>query len=648
MKLSNKLTAGFGGVVTLLLILVVMSLWALHTSSDGFKQYRSLARDTILSGKLQSDMLMVRMNVKEFILSGSEQASKEYDAYFQEVTKSMAQAQEEIKNPERARHIDDADNSVQKYGKYFDQLKGYRADRDRIVIHILNVQGPLMETKLSQILRSAQDDDDMEAAYRSGLALHDLLLARLNVVKYFDNNTQEFVDTVNKELMTFTKEMKTLDANLIDPERRKLLTETLEIKKTYAMAFNDLVDITNKSDDIISNQLYTLGPAVAKAMENIKTSVIADQSILGPELQASNSRTTMMLIILGAIATILGLSTSALIIRTTGKQLGKDPAEIAHIAETISQGNLNMHYEDKALGVYDSMKRMSNQLKNIVTDVREGATNVASGSSELSASAQTLSSGATEQASSIQEISSSMEQMTSNIQQNTENATTTETIATQAAEDADKSGTAVSEAVTAMKNIAEKISIIEDIARQTNLLALNAAIEAARAGEHGKGFAVVAAEVRKLAEHSGMAASEISELSTTTVNVAENAGQMLNNLVPNIQKTATLVQEISAASSEQQAGATQINTAIAQLDAIIQQNASASEEMAATSEELSAQSCNLEAAIAFFKTGNDPICTDNGVALASMPQKMLMTDRKPMSLPPASNSGQREDDFERF
>jgi methyl-accepting chemotaxis protein len=198
-----------------------------------------------------------------------------------------------------------------------------------------------------------------------------------------------------------------------------------------------------------------------------------------------------------------------------------------------------------------------------------------------------------------------MEEMVSNIRQNADNAQQTEQIALKASQDANEGGKAVIETVQAMKEIAMKISIIEEIARQTNLLALNAAIEAARAGEHGKGFAVVAAEVRKLAERSQIAAGEINNLSATSVDVAERAGEMLGRIVPDIQRTAELVSEINAASNEQNAGAEQINKAIQQLDKVIQQNASATEQMAATSEELSGQSEHLMDVLEFFKIEGD-------------------------------------------
>ena len=285
------------------------------------------------------------------------------------------------------------------------------------------------------------------------------------------------------------------------------------------------------------------------------------------------------------------------------KQMVGNLQGTAQMAEKIAQGDLNVQVnilsEKDTLG--NSLDMMVRKLREVVGDVKSAADNVASGSQELSSSSEEMSQGATEQAAAGEEASSSMEQMTSNIKQNADNAMQTEKIAFKSAEDAKEGGKAVAETVAAMKEIAQKISIIEEIARQTDLLALNAAIEAARAGEHGKGFAVVASEVRKLAERSQTAAAEISNLSGSSVEVAESAGEMLARLVPDIQKTAELVQEISAASNEQNTGAEQINQAIQQLDQVIQQNASISEEMASTSEELASQAEQLQSSIEFFK-----------------------------------------------
>jgi methyl-accepting chemotaxis protein len=310
----------------------------------------------------------------------------------------------------------------------------------------------------------------------------------------------------------------------------------------------------------------------------------------------------LLLISIVAISLLIALGTAVWIALSISRGLSRAVALANAVAAGDLKQQITVRTNDEIRDLVDALNRMTGKLKEVVAEVVSAAENVSSGSQELSASAEQLSQGATEQASSTEEASSSMEEMAANIKQNAENAGQTEKIARQSAKDAQASGEAVGRAVDAMQTIAEKISIVQEIARQTDLLALNAAVEAARAGEHGKGFAVVASEVRKLAERSQAAATEISALSSDTVKAAQEAGEMLAKLVPDIKKTAELVEEITAACREQDTGADQINQAIQQLDKVTQQNASASEEASATSEELAAQAEQLQTTIAYFRT----------------------------------------------
>lgn len=306
-------------------------------------------------------------------------------------------------------------------------------------------------------------------------------------------------------------------------------------------------------------------------------------------------------------------------------------------------------------------------IMKVIVSVDNAGEQVSAGTQQISASSEQLSQGANEQAASVEEVSSSVEEMTATIRQNADNASQTERIAQKSANDAKEGGEAVKQTVKAMKEIADKISVIQEIARQTNLLSLNASIEAARAGEHGKGFAVVASEVQKLAERSQNAATEISDLSNSSVDIAEKAGEMLTKLVPDIQKTAELVAEINAASGEQANGIQQINSAIQQLNTVVQQNASAAEELTATAEELNSQTVQMQGSITFLKTGSYTITaekvsdfhTSHKVNVAHMDSKTtLHTNGHPlMSSKQDSHKGVRiemgkadteDHDFERF
>lgn len=420
----------------------------------------------------------------------------------------------------------------------------------------------------------------------------------------------------------------------IEGEEVRLFNEAKNLKGKSDEAVNHLLDILRqgqdtstqrKLEDYILHDMYAnIDPFTLKINELIEIQ-LAYAKALNEEgdVLYDNTRTITYAITIVGILIAVGLA--FVITRSIVGELGGEPSEIKLIAEEIANGNLTLKFDAqrKRVGIYGAIVQLSEQLKVIITKIMEGAEGVTSASLQMSSTSQQMSQGSQEQAASAEEISSSMEQMVSNIQQNTDNAQQTEKIAIKAADDIKEGNNAVTQAVDSLKKIAEKIGIVGEIARQTNLLALNAAVEAARAGEHGKGFAVVAAEVRKLAERSQVAAEEINSLSSSSVTIADRSGRLLEQIVPNIQNTAKLVQEIAASSTEQNSGATQINNAIQQFNQVIQQNAAGAEEIASSSEELSAQAESLKDSVSFFRL-------DEGHERSASKAKKAVANRQPV------------------
>ncbi len=407
-------------------------------------------------------------------------------------------------------------------------------------------------------------------------------------IGFYDGGYMELI--ASDGLVVATKEAENVGKLYEEISPDAVLTEKIKNGETFSHSFID-------SDTGIEYVVYGKPVEIG---DNVATWTITVNIPLSA-INAAANRMTNLLLIIAALAIVLVIAAIFIISRGIANQLKDGVKFSSAIAQGDLMVNLDINQKDEVGLLAISLTKMKQNLGSVVSDIRETSENVRVGSSQMNDSAQQISSGANEQAASTEQISASMEQLVSNIQQNADNAIQSTSIAKQAASDAATGGEAVHQMVEAMSKISVKIAIVEEIARNTNMLALNAAIEAARAGEAGKGFAVVADEVRKLAGNSREASGEITKIASENVELSRKAGEMIGKLVPDIQKTADLVEEISVASREQNTGAEQVNYGIMELNKVIQQNASAAEELATMSSSMSTHADSMQQTVAFFK-----------------------------------------------
>ena len=578
LKLGLKIGGGFALVLILTAIITALSVYSLQS-------LKKTSHKNSVTSLIVQNMTMGTVAGKNYVIGKQDEYRVQVQTTMEEIIKMTGELRAIETNAEHVALFDKVIEGASAYRDNFGQYAKFEEQKTGLEATMKKNANALEEdiVALGKIAGLSQTSSDMAVL---------LYKARLAGTQYLLTKDVKSADASRVYVTDLLSRASAIAARPVSRSTRDLAQAIGVAGAAYR---DNLVEYTNIN---VLQEEARLRSANGGAMTIENATKVSDAA--DADMNAMMRSTAVLILITAIIAVLIGTLMAIIITRAIVTAMAKGVA----FAESIAAGDLTVRLDidqkDEIGTLAKALTNMIERLTNIVEEVTTTTSQVSAGSQQLSSTAQQMSQGATEQAASVEEISSSMEEMASNIRQNADNALQTEKIAQKSAQSAESGGKAVDGTVQAMKEIASKIGIIEEIARSTNMLALNASIEAARAGEYGKGFAVVASEVGKLAERSQREAGEISRLSNESVAIAEEAGSLITAMVPDIKRTAELVQEISAASNEQNSGAEQINQAIMQLDKVVQQNASASEESASMSEELAGQAEQMQATMGFF------------------------------------------------
>lgn len=620
--IKNKLITGFSALALLMLMIVFFNFRGLQQNEELVSRVAELRSPTAQASlRMMNGINQSLAGLRGWMLLNNtafkDARQKAWSDYIDEGYREMRELSKNWTNPENIKRLSDMGDELEKFRQYQKEIENMANTDENIPSFnmLLTKAAPKAAIMSAEITEMIDLEAKREATVERKAVLAmmadvrgTLGLGLANIRAYLltgdDKFSQDFSTLWKKNERRFTDLSN--NYNGLSGSQQKAFNSFKTARDEFKQYPPKMFELRGNEDWNIANYWLKTkaAPVASKVTASLEDMVENQKELLDTDimtlanLSLSMKRNSFIILF---VALAFAIFIVAFIVNSITKPIFRLNANIGAIAKGDLTTDVLVKGNDEIAVATSNMKLMVEKLKEVIMTVKNGSDNIATASAEMNSSSQQMSQGATEQASSAEEVSSSMEEMAANIQQNADNAKETEKIAGSAASSIKESSKSVNQTVDSMKTITDKISIIGEIARQTNLLALNAAVEAARAGEHGKGFAVVAAEIRRLAERSQSAATEIDEVSSSSVDIAKKSGELLESIVPEIQKTSDLVREITSASIEQNSGANQVNSAIQQLNQIVQQNAASAEQMAANSEELNSQADMLKEAVDFFK-----------------------------------------------